>query len=50
MKELEKIVARTLCCMHQNMFRPNNIFNNEAYFLDFRAQKFPLICFSLNPF
>ena len=40
-KELEKIVARTLCFMHQNIFRPNYIFNNDAYFLDFRAQTFP---------
>ena len=39
-KELEKIVARTLCFMHQNIFRPNYIFNNDAYFLDLRAQKF----------
>ena len=49
-KELEKIIARTLCFMHQSFFRPNYIFNNDAYFLDFRAQKFPLICFNVNPF
>ena len=36
--------------MHQNIFRPNRIFNNDAYFLDFCAQKFPLIFFYLNPF
>ena len=42
-KELEKIIARTHCFMHQNFFRQNYIFNNDAYFLDFRAQKFPLI-------
>ena len=36
--------------MHQIFFRPNNIFNNDAYFLDFRAQKFPLIFFNVNPF
>ena len=24
--------------------------NNDAYFLDFRAQKFPLIFFNSNPF
>ena len=37
-----KILVRTL--------RPNYIFNNYAYFLDFRAQKFPLIFLNLNPF
>ena len=36
--------------MHQSIFRPNYIFNNDAYFLDFRAQKFPLIFFNSNPF
>ena len=36
--------------MHQRFFRPNYIFNNDAYFLDFRAQKFPLIFFNVNPF
>ena len=35
--------------MHQSFFRPNYIFNNDAYFLDFRAQKFPLIFFNVNP-
>ena len=50
MKELEKIVARTLCFMHQNIFRTKYIFNNDAYFLDFRAQKFPLSFFNSNPF
>ena len=49
MKELEKIIARTLCFMHQSLFRPNYIFNNDAYFLDFRAQKFPLIFLNVNP-
>ena len=29
--------------MLQRIFRPIYIFNNYAYFLDFRAQKFPLI-------
>ena len=28
--------------MQQSVFRPIYIFNNYAYFLDFRAQKFPL--------
>ena len=50
MKELKKITARTLCFMHQRIFRPIYIFNNYAYFLDFRAQKFPLIFLNLNPF
>ena len=36
--------------MHQYFFRPNYIFNNNAYFLDFRAQKFRLIFFNVNPF
>ena len=50
MKELKKIIARTLCFMHQRIFRTIYIFNNYAYFSDFRAQKFPLIFFNLNPF
>ena len=50
MKELEKIIARTLWFMHQRFFRPNCIFNDYAYFLDFHAQKFPLIFFNVNPF
>ena len=50
MKELKKIIARTLCYMLQRIFRPIYIFNNYAYFLDFRAQKFPLIFLNLNPF
>ena len=36
--------------MHQSFFRPNYIFNNDAYFFDFRAQKIPLIFFNVNPF
>ena len=47
---LEKIIARTLCFMHQSIFRPIYIFINDVYFLDFGAQKFPLIFFNLNPF
>ena len=50
MKELEKIIARMHCFMHQSFVIPNYIFNNDAYFLDFRAQKFPLIFFNVNPF
>ena len=49
-KELEKIIARMHCFMLQSFFRPNYIFNNDAYFLDFRAQKFPLIFLNINPF
>ena len=49
-KELEKIIARTHCFMLQSFFRPTYIFNNDAGFLDFRAQKFPLIFFNVNPF
>ena len=30
-KELEKIIARMQCFMHQSFFRPNYIFNNDAY-------------------
>ena len=48
-KVLEKIVARTLCAMHHGILSLYYIFNNDAYFLDFRAQKFPLIFFNLNP-
>ena len=47
MKELEKIIARTLCFMHQMFFRPNYI---KMLFLDFRTQKFPLIFLNVNPF
>ena len=49
-KELENIIARKHCFMHRSLFRPNYIFNNDAYFLDFRAQKFPLIFFIVSPF
>ena len=49
-KELEKIIAKTHCFMHRSLFRPNYIFNKDAYFLDFRSQKFPLISFNVSPF
>ena len=49
-ERVEKIIARTLCFTHQRIFRPIYIFNNYAYFLDFRAKKFPLIFLHLNPF
>ena len=38
-----KKIARTLYFMDQSIFRPIYIFNNDAYFSDFRAQTFPLI-------
>ena len=50
MKEWENIIARTLCFMNQSFFRSNYIFNNDAYFLDFCAQKFTLIFNNVNPF
>ena len=43
-----KIIAKTLCFMHQSIFRPIYIFNNPTYFLVFRAQVFPLVVFNLN--
>ena len=49
-KNCKKIIASTHCFMHQSVFRPNYIFNNDAYFLDFCAQKFPLIFFNVHPF
>ena len=36
--------------MYQFFFKPNYIFNNDAYFLDFHAQQFPFIFFNVNPF
>ena len=39
----KKIIARTLCTMHHGILSLYYIFNNDAYFLDFRAQKFLLI-------
>ena len=49
-KVLEKIIARTLCFIYQIIFRLNYVFNIDAYFLDFHAQKFILIFLNLNPF
>ena len=49
-EEFEKVIARTLCFMHLRFFGPTYIFNNDAHFLDFRAQKYPLIFFNVNPF
>ena len=45
-----QIIAMTLCLMHQGIFRPNYIFNEGDYFLDFRAQKFPLTFLNVIPF
>ena len=39
MKELKKIIARTLCFMNQESLDPF-IFNIDAYVLDFRAHNF----------
>ena len=37
--------------MLQSFISPNNIFNNNAYFLDFRAQKIPVdLFFNVNPY
>ena len=36
--------------MHQRIFRPIYIFNNYAYFLDFRAQKIPFDLFEYKFF
>ena len=44
------IIARTLRFMHQCFFTPNYIFDNDAYFLDFCAENYPLILYDLNPF
>ena len=41
----KKIIARMHCFMHHGILRPNYIFNNDAYILDFRAQKFPFFFF-----
>ena len=43
----KKIIPRTHCFMHQSFFK---LHNNDAYFLDFRALKFSLIFFNVNPF
>ena len=47
---LKKVIAGTLCFMHQGIVGPNYISINDAYFLNFRAQKFHLIFLNLNPF
>ena len=50
LKYWKKIIVRTLRFMHQGIFRPNYSFHNDAYFLDLRAQGFPLNFINLNPF
>ena len=50
MKVFEKIIARMHCAMHHGILSLYYIFNNDAFFLDLRAQKFPLILFNLNHF
>ena len=42
-ESVEKIIDRTLWAMHHGMLSLYYTFNNDAYFLDLRAQKFPLI-------
>ena len=43
------MLGRTALCI--NVFSDQiTFFNNNAYFLDFRAQKFPLIFFNVNHF
>ena len=46
-KNLEKVIARMLCALHHGILSFNYIFNNDAYFLDFHAQKFPLFFFEI---
>ena len=43
------MLGRSALCI-KVFFTPNYIFNEDAYFLDFRAQKFPLIFFNVVPF
>ena len=50
MKELEKIIARTLCFMHQSIFRPIYIFNKDAYFFSFSRTKIPFDLFEFKSF
>ena len=48
----KKIIARTLCFMHQKTFRPNYIFNNEkgCFFLSFCAKNYTSIFFFFETF
>ena len=50
MGELEKIIPGTRCFVRRGFFGPGCVFNDDAYFLDFRAQGFPVIFFNVNPF
>ena len=47
-ERVEKIIDRTLCFMRQRIFRPIYIFNNYAYFVDFRAKKIPFDLFEFK--
>ena len=49
-KELKKIIARTLCFMHQRIFRPIYIFDNYAYFFRFSRTKIPFDLFEFKSF
>ena len=43
-----KIIARTLSFMHQSIFRPIYIFNNDAYFFRFSRTKIPFDLFFIK--
>ena len=36
--------------MHQGIFRPDYIFNNDAYYLDFRIKIIHFDLLNVNPF
>ena len=38
-----KIIARTPCFIHKKTFRLNYICNNDAYYLDYCEENYPLI-------
>ena len=52
MKDLEKIITRTLCFIHKGILSSYYIFNNDTYFCRFSSTKilFYLFFFTLNPF
>ena len=49
-ERVEKIIARTLCFMHQRIFRPIYIFNNYAFFFRFLCTKIPFDLFEFKSF
>ena len=49
-KELKKIIARTLCFMRRINLKPGYVLITMLIVLDFCAQNHPLILFNLNPF